>query len=242
MCVLPYSDAVFTKAATLAPNDPPISCKSLYGHSVWYQYTPTANEIVTVDTLGSDYDTVLAVFSGPKADLAGNEIACNDDILFPNNIQSEVVVNLAAGTTYHFLVGSWSDSGGGKLVFNMEAAQKAIKPGDTDGDGCADVHENGLDETQGGQRDWQNPNDFYDAAGSPLPPQNGAPDGVIDLPNDILGVIQHHPAGTLGYYVQFDRGTWTGPNSWNQTQGPDGVIDLPNDILGVILQFSHRCV
>ena len=68
------------------------------------------------------------------------------------------------------------------------------------------------------------------------------PDGVIDLPNDILGVIQHHPAGTLGYDVQFDRGTWTGPNSWNQTQGPDGVIDLPNDILGVILQFSHRCV
>ena len=65
---------------------------------------------------------------------------------------------------------------------------------------------------------------------------------VIDLPNDILWVIQHHPAGDLGYDVQFDRGTWTGPNSWNETQGPDGVIDLPNDILGVILQFSHRCV
>ena len=119
---------------------------------------------------------------------------------------------------------------------------KLTKPGDTDGDGCADEHENGPDETLGGQRDWQNPNDFYDVAGSPLPPQNGAPDGVIDLPNDILGVIQHHPAGTLGYDAQFDRGTWTGPNSWNQTQGPDGVIDLPNDILGVILQFNHRCV
>ena len=118
---------------------------------------------------------------------------------------------------------------------------KLTKPGDTDGDGCADAHENGPDETLGGQRDWQNPNDFYDVAGSPLPPQNGAPDGVIDLPNDILGVIQHHPAGTLGYDVQFDRGPWTGPNSWNDTQGPDGVIDLPNDILGVILQFSHRC-
>ena len=119
---------------------------------------------------------------------------------------------------------------------------KLAKPGDTDGDGCPDLHENGPDETLGGQRDWLNPNDFYDVAGSPLPPQNGAPDGVIDLPNDILGVIQHHPAGTLGYDVQFDRGTWTGPNSWNETQGPDGVIDLPNDILGVILQFAHSCV
>ena len=38
--------------------------------------------------------------------------------------------------------------------------------------------------------------------------------------------------------MQFDRGTWTGPNSWNDTQPPDGVIDLPNDILGVILQFA----
>ena len=118
---------------------------------------------------------------------------------------------------------------------------KQPDPGDTDGDGCSDQRENGPDETLGGQRNYKNPNDFYDVAGSPLPPQNGAPDGVIDLPNDILGVIQHHPAGTLGYDVQFDRGPWTGPNSWNDTQGPDGVIDLPNDILGVILQFSHSC-
>ena len=114
-------------------------------------------------------------------------------------------------------------------------------PTDTDGDGCSDERENGPDETLGGQRDPLNPWDFYDVAGSPLPPQNGAPDGIIDLPNDILGVIQHHPAGTLGYDAQFDRGPWTGPNSWNGTQGPDGVIDLPNDILGVILQFQHSC-
>ena len=124
---------------------------------------------------------------------------------------------------------------------DINCVEKLTKPGDTDGDGCADAHENGPDETLGGQRDWQNRWDYYDVAGSPLPPQNGAPDGVVDLPNDILGVIQHHPAGTLGYDAQFDRGTWTGPNSWNDTQGPDGVIDLPNDILGVILQFQHRC-
>ena len=119
---------------------------------------------------------------------------------------------------------------------------KQADPGDTDNDGCSDERENGPNESLGGQRDWLNRNDFYDAAGSPGPPQNGAPDGVIDLPNDILGVIQHHPAGPLGYDVQFDRGPWSGPNSWNETQGPDGVIDLPNDILGVILQFAHRCI
>ena len=109
---------------------------------------------------------------------------------------------------------------------------------DTDGDGCFDVAELGPDETLGGLRDPNNPWDFYDVLG----PGGTLPaDRVIDLPNDILGVIQHHPAGGLGYDAQFDRGAWTGPNSWNETQGPDGVIDLPNDILGVILQFQHSC-
>ena len=112
---------------------------------------------------------------------------------------------------------------------------------DFDGDGCTWDQEVGSNETLGGLRSDANPWDFYDVAGSPGPPQNGAPDGIIDLPNDILGVIQHHPAGDLGYDAQFDRGPWTGPNSWNETQGPDGIIDLPNDILGVILQFNHSC-
>ena len=111
-------------------------------------------------------------------------------------------------------------------------------PTDTDGDGCSDERENGPDEKLGGQRDFLNEWDFYDVLG----PGGVLPtDGFIDLPNDILGVIQHHPAGTIGYDAQFDRGTWTGINSWNDTQGPDGVIDLPNDILGIILQFNHNC-
>ncbi len=102
--------------------------------------------------------------------------------------------------------------------------------GDTDGDGCPDVSENGLDETLGGQRDYKNPYDWYDIN----------QDGVIDLLNDILGVIQHYE--TSGnqlppYDVVYDRGPSAGPNAWNMT-APDGVIDLLNDILGVILQYS----
>ena len=74
----------------------------------------------------------------------------------------------------------------------------------------------------------------------------GAPghDGVIDLPNDILGVILRFAplvGGAPPYDVRFDRGAQIGANHW-QRAGPDGVIDLPNDILGVILQFAHNCV
>ncbi|MCH8850467.1 MAG: hypothetical protein IIC89_06555 [Chloroflexi bacterium] len=116
---------------------------------------------------------------------------------------------------------------------------KLTKPGDTDGDGCPDEHENRLDETQGGLRDYLDPNDYYDVLGAG---QSLVHDGVIDLPNDILGVIQHFsPAGAFPYDVRFDRGQTIGANHWERA-APDGVIDLPNDILGIILQFNHNCV
>ena len=118
-----------------------------------------------------------------------------------------------------------------------DLAYVVVLGGDADGDGCSDQQEHDPDETLGGQRDPTNPWDFYDVLGA----GGGPPDGVIDLPNDILGVIQHFSAdGKGGYGLNFDRGPSAGPNPWNMT-APDGVIDLPNDILGVILQFNHSC-
>jgi len=115
--------------------------------------------------------------------------------------------------------------------------EKLPEPGDTDGDGCSDQRENGEDETLGGLRDFTNPWDFYDVSG----PGGGPPDGVVDLANDILGVIQHFsPNGLAPYDVLYDRGPTTGPHPWNMT-APDGAIDLANDVLGVILQFQHTC-
>ena len=102
---------------------------------------------------------------------------------------------------------------------------------DTDGDGCEDGRELGDDVTSGGMRDPLDPWDFYDVAG----PGGGPKDGVIDLPNDILGVLSHVNA----YDIRFDRGPSTGPNAWNMT-APDGVINLI-DVLGVVLQFGHDC-
>ena len=112
------------------------------------------------------------------------------------------------------------------------------EPGDTDGDGCSDAKEFGLDEALGGRRDYLNPWDYFDVLG----PGAALPvDQIIDLPNDILGVIQHFsPSGAAPYDVQFDRGPQIGANVWNMGP-PDGVIDLPNDILGVIQQFGHNC-
>ena len=110
---------------------------------------------------------------------------------------------------------------------------------DPDEDGCTNGREAGQDETLGGLRNPIYPYDYYDVYGVG---QTLVRDGVIDLPNDILGVIQHFaPQGLPPYDVRFDRGPTIGANHWERDV-PDGVIDLPNDILGVIKQFQHNCV
>ena len=102
---------------------------------------------------------------------------------------------------------------------------------DWDGDGCRNGREYTFGVLPG---TWRNPldsEDYYDVS---IPK-----DGVIDLPNDILGVINHFaPGGLPPYDVYFDRGSVRiGPYFWNH--GPrDGVIDLPNDILSVTNQFN----
>ena len=118
---------------------------------------------------------------------------------------------------------------------------------DQDGDGCQDKFEVGDDETKGGLRDPLYAHDYYDAsvvdsASHPHAFSHTADfDGVIDLPNDYLGVSQHFsPSGAPPYDVIFDRGVTIGANHWERA-APDGVIDLPNDILGVLSQLGHNC-
>ena len=102
--------------------------------------------------------------------------------------------------------------------------------GDWDGDGCRNGSEYTLNVPAGAYRNPLDPEDYYDVS---IPK-----DGVIDLPNDIQGVINHYaPTGAPPYDVYYDRGPRIGPFFYNH--GPrDGVIDLANDILSVINQYN----
>jgi hypothetical protein len=172
-------------------------------------------------------------------------------ILIPDGIYTIVVVNPGCtpfGCYYPYPV-----------VVSGEKVSVSIYPkpfdGDTDGDqilndvdpdddndGCTDVQENGPDEKLGGRRSPHSPWDFYDVAGPGTGFGPGPPDGIIDLPFDILGVVFHYaPSGIEpAYDVDYDRGPSAGPHPWNMT-APDGVIDLSNDILGVVQQYQHSC-
>ncbi len=85
--------------------DEPSLCV-LATNTVWFSYTPTYNQVVTATTVGSNYDTVLGLFTGAPGSFAS--VACNDDA---NGAQtSSIQFDATAGTTYYFVVGSYTGS------------------------------------------------------------------------------------------------------------------------------------
>jgi M6 family metalloprotease-like protein len=75
----PFYASADTRGATSAADDPPLTaCNRAPGQaSVWYRYTAQANGDLLLDTIGSNYDTMLAVWTGPRGSLIS--VGCNDD-------------------------------------------------------------------------------------------------------------------------------------------------------------------
>ncbi len=68
-----------TKGTATAPELPVTTCPQAefdaFGHTLWYTFTGTGGE-VTVDTAGSNFDTIVAIY-----DDSLTELACEDDVL-----------------------------------------------------------------------------------------------------------------------------------------------------------------
>jgi hypothetical protein len=117
---LPFNDSIDTTLATTAGSDPLQSCTfggaAQNSNSVWYQYTPASNTVIDISTCGSDYDTVLSVYTGSCGSLT--EVGCNDDSC---SLKSEISgLSLTGGTTYYIEVTDWfSTPGGGTLDLSV---------------------------------------------------------------------------------------------------------------------------
>jgi hypothetical protein len=109
---LPFNDPVDTRAATVAIDDPICSGRS---RTVWYTYTPSSDGPVESNTFGSNYDTTLSVYTGARGNLT--QIACNDDTL---GLQSRVIWDAEAATTYYLMVSSFASGAGGDLSFEVK--------------------------------------------------------------------------------------------------------------------------
>jgi hypothetical protein len=107
---LPYTDIMDTTGATSTADDPALyMCDRGPGvATVWYRFTPSTTGHLRVDTIGSNYDTMLAVWTGTRGDL--QMAACNDDLDWPANPESSLVRTVSAGTTYHIEVAEYGSS------------------------------------------------------------------------------------------------------------------------------------
>jgi uncharacterized repeat protein (TIGR02543 family) len=99
IAVIPYSDSTDTTNATTAGDDPLFACgnQSRGSASVWYRFTPNRKGRLSANTIGSNYDTMLAIWQGTRGNLAN--VACDDDS--GGNATSALQVNLNGGTTYY---------------------------------------------------------------------------------------------------------------------------------------------
>ncbi len=100
------------------------------GHSVWWQWTAPANGTVNLDTIGSTFDTVLAVYTGTSV-ASLTAIAADDDN--GGNNTSALSFPAVDGTTYYFAV----DGYGGQI--GSIALNLAFAPAENDNDQFSDA-------------------------------------------------------------------------------------------------------
>ena len=119
---LPFSIAQDTSEATTAATDPVPWCAGPVGATVWFSYTAMDDGYLEVNTFGSDYDTVLAVYAGEPID--ENEVACNDDYM---DLTSSVRFPAVSGETYLVMVGSFGSGPGGSLMFQADVGAPPVQ-------------------------------------------------------------------------------------------------------------------
>ncbi len=122
---VPYTHTQATNTASIATNEILSECATSGYNSVWYKYKSDTKESLVLDTLNSDYNTVLSIWSGSKHPL--NELACNDDVDI-NNDYSKINITLEANKAYYINISSRTKlTTTNVLVFNLNSAVSLAK-------------------------------------------------------------------------------------------------------------------
>ena len=114
---MPFTTSQNVANATTAFDDPFCVGRT---QTVWFAFTPTQNMRIEANTFGSNYDTTLSVYTGSRGSLT--QLACNDDSGSSQGfLQSRIRFDAVAGTTYYFMVSSFSffPVSNANLVFNL---------------------------------------------------------------------------------------------------------------------------
>ena len=123
---VPFEDIVDVGEATVEPGEPTETCAP-FANTVWYDLTVDAAIDVVVDTAGSNYDTTVAVWTGPSLENLDN-VTCVDDTF--TSLQAAASFSADPGETYHIQVGAFGEaSEGATLQLSIdEAARPTGRP------------------------------------------------------------------------------------------------------------------
>ncbi len=121
---LPDAGGVFlgTNAfATLEANEPVHAGVTTVANSVWYTWTPKTSSPVIIDTLGSAFDTVVAVYTNSTLATLG-VVAATNDVLTPGGLvlQGYVQFNAVADVTYHIAIAGANSAESGVFRVRLE--------------------------------------------------------------------------------------------------------------------------
>lgn len=112
---------------------------------VVYVFRNPVQQTITIDTIGSNYDTMLMVYRDQCG--MGAQLACDDDM--GGGVSSRIVLNNAAPGTYFVIVdGFGAGSGSYQLHLTLGVREQCQNGVDDDGDGlidCADGMDCGAD-------------------------------------------------------------------------------------------------
>jgi hypothetical protein len=110
---LPFSVIELTCDATLNPTDP--VCAGIDSHSVWFKFEAPRNMRISANTILSNYDTTLAVYTGNCGALI--QVDCDDDGGIGQT--SIVFFDAIQGETYFFKASGFSNQSCGKLFLSI---------------------------------------------------------------------------------------------------------------------------
>ena len=145
---VPFTDSVGVFDATVEPGEPVEVCAPI-GNTVWYALTLDEASTLLIDTTGSGFDTVLAVWQGTE--ITGlNLVKCVDDTAL--GVESSFLLSADAGETYLIQAGAfYAAPEGATLSLSIGAPPKSTgKPVIYKGSSRGNMAQSYLDEFNDG--------------------------------------------------------------------------------------------
>ena len=195
-------------------------------NSVWYRYTPATSGTVTINTGGSDFDTMVAVGTGTLGAFAG--VSCTDDTRGSRRTMGSYV--MTAGITYHIMVAGYIGSTG-NLTLRIRNGLFSDSLDWIDPLGTLVSEPIGVSWTYTGANTY----DVYlvntAALGSPVLFEWGIPRASIcdsftcgfNL-TERMGERGYIPNGTYRVWVRPGNGAWIGPNEFRLNAPPPSPV------------------